>query len=260
MMSYEFDKDILFGNIAYLLKEREKKIGELESDAGVSPGYISRTSKEENTRPGIDFIVKVAEVFEVSMDTLLRVKLYEISSTEKYILSFLEKLNQDTIQEELDWKREIPDSLNHQDDDILDKPIHPLFEYKEYFQENGSEYPDLVKRYVFMSREFGTNTWIEDDCFNLKINHGVTVYVMNLSKMTYKYGDKNNKGKEVWLYSGGTPEYLCGNSSDNELGFLVDNLYSSIAEYSKHPKIDERFRKAIDSFMNGGDDKDDFPF
>lgn len=258
-MVYEFDKDILFGNIAYLLKEKEKKIGELESDAGVSLGYISRTSKEENAKPGIEFIARVADVFKVSMDTLLKVKLYDMTATEKYILSFLEKLNQDTVQGELDWKIESPDSLNYQQNDFNGNPIHPLFEYKEFYVDSESDYPNQVHGNVFSSRAFGNNTWISDDCFNLEINGGVTVYVMSFSKTVGNSYDRNCNGKEVWLYSYEKPEYLCGNSLDNSLGFLVDNLYSSIVDYSKHPKINKQFKKAIDSFMNDGVD-DDIPF
>lgn len=259
-MSYEFEKDILFGNIAYLLKNSDMKIGELESDAGVSLGYISRTSKEDNTKPGIDFIMKVADKFKVSLDTLLKVKLYELSSTEEYILSFLEKLNHDTVEGELDWKMESANSLNYQDDSSSGKSNHPLFEYIEFYEDVGSDYPQLVEDFVFLSRAFDTNTMIDNDCFNLKINHGVTVYLMSFSKRVRKMSDKNCDGKEIWLYSYGKPEYLCGNGKDSSLGFLVDNLYSSIEEYSKHPKIDKKFRDAIDSFMSGEEDDEDYLF
>ena len=49
-----------------------KKIGELEGEAGVSAGYISRISKYGNTKPGIEFIMKVADSFNVCLDTLLK--------------------------------------------------------------------------------------------------------------------------------------------------------------------------------------------
>ena len=52
-MNIEFNKQLMLDNISFLLKESEKKIGELESEAGVSAGYISRISKEGNTKPGI---------------------------------------------------------------------------------------------------------------------------------------------------------------------------------------------------------------
>ena len=89
-MGVEFDKKRMLENISFLLKEKGKKIGELETEAGVSVGYISRTSKDENAKPGIDFILKVAEALNISVDMLLKVDLTDLTPTEKYLLSFFE--------------------------------------------------------------------------------------------------------------------------------------------------------------------------
>ena len=105
-MEQKFNKTIIFDNIAFMLKESGKKIGELETEAGVSLGYISRMSKEGNAKPGIDFIMKTAEALNVSVDTLLRVDLSSLTATEKYLISFLEKLVKDTFDDKLDWQTE----------------------------------------------------------------------------------------------------------------------------------------------------------
>ena len=52
-MSVEFNKQLMLDNISFLLKEFGKKIGELEAEAGVSPGYISRISKDGPSRVSI---------------------------------------------------------------------------------------------------------------------------------------------------------------------------------------------------------------
>ena len=91
-MSVEFNKQLMLDNISFMLKEFGKKIGELEAEAGVSPGYISRTSKDDKAKPGIDFIVKVAEALNTSVDTLLNIDLSGLTPTERYLISFLEKL------------------------------------------------------------------------------------------------------------------------------------------------------------------------
>ena len=46
-MSKEFNKQQMLDNITFFLQEFSKKIGELETEAGVSPGYISRITKDE---------------------------------------------------------------------------------------------------------------------------------------------------------------------------------------------------------------------
>lgn len=90
-MSDKFNKQVLFDNIAFLVKERGLKIGELETGAGVSPGYISRASKEGGPTPGIEFIANIARELQVSIDTLISAHMAEMTPTERYIISFLEK-------------------------------------------------------------------------------------------------------------------------------------------------------------------------
>ena len=88
-MSEEFNKKQMLDNISFLLQEFSKKIGELEAEAGVSPGYISRITKDEKTKPGIDFIVKTADALNVSVDTLLNADFTKMTSTERYLVKLL---------------------------------------------------------------------------------------------------------------------------------------------------------------------------
>ena len=45
-MTDEFNKQIMLNNISFLLNKFDKRIGELETEAGVSAGYISRITKD----------------------------------------------------------------------------------------------------------------------------------------------------------------------------------------------------------------------
>ena len=67
----EFNKQTLFDNIAFLVKKHNLRIGELENASGVSPGYISRASKDGGPTPGIEFILKIADKLNVTIDTLI---------------------------------------------------------------------------------------------------------------------------------------------------------------------------------------------
>ena len=61
----EFEKGKLMANINDLIKERGRKIGELEDAVGVSRGYLSRMSKAENeSMPGVDLIYRLADELE----------------------------------------------------------------------------------------------------------------------------------------------------------------------------------------------------
>ena len=66
---FQFDKSKCLGNIYHLVKERGLKIGDLEDQAGVSIGYLSRLNKDDNkSTPGIEFLLAVAQVLNVSLD------------------------------------------------------------------------------------------------------------------------------------------------------------------------------------------------
>lgn len=125
-MSEEFNKQLMLENISFILKESGKKIGELETEADVSPGYISRTSKDKKAKPGIDFVVKTAESLNISVDTLLNIDLAGLTPTERYLISFIEKLKRDTADDKLDWIRSSADSLKRMDCDA-NGFVPPLF-------------------------------------------------------------------------------------------------------------------------------------
>jgi len=257
-MNSEFNKQLMLDNISFLLKESEKKIGELEAEAGVSAGYISRISKEGNTKPGIEFIMKVASSLNTSIDTLLNVDLAGMTPTERYLASFLEKLNKDTLDDKLDWNRESADSLNRAETDINGNTDHPLLSYETFYEEGECEYPDEVSRVVFVSHSFDCRTFINGDCFNLRLKNGTILYLMTISKSVHRVNDPNAFAKEVWMYTPGTGKnYLCSNIDNSPLAALVDHLYTTVSERMKHPRIKQELQYVIDAFMDDDVSDDD---
>lgn len=262
-MTNEFNKQLMLDNISFLLKEFGKKIGELETDAGVSPGYISRISKEGNTKPGIEFIMKVADSLNTSMDTLLNVDLAELTPTERYLVSFLEKLNNNTLDDKLDWNRESADRLNRAETDINGNPDHPLLSYETFYEEGEDDYPNEVSRVVFVSNAFDCRTYINGDCFYLRLKNGSILYLMNISKSVHKVNDPDAFAKEIWMYTPGTgANFLCSNRDTSSLAALVDKLYTTVSERMKHPRIKQEFQYVIDAFMKDdvSDDDETLPF
>lgn len=264
-MSEEFNKKRMFDNISFMLTEFGRKIGELETSVGVSPGYISRTSKEENVKPGIDFIVNVANALDVSLDTLLNVNMTELTPTEQYLVSFLEKLKNDTVDDKLIWNIESADSLNRQEPDMNGYVEHPLFSYETFFEKSEIEYPEEVSRVVMVSKSFDCHTAIAGECYNLEMKNHSILYIMNISKSVYNTNDINAFAKEIWMYKPRTgSKVLCSNKDSSSLAKMVEDLYRIVAERSKHPKISTDLRYIIDSFMNddnvNDEEEDDMPF
>lgn len=252
-MNTEFDKSILLDNIPYLLTESDSRIGTLESATGVSVGYVSRISKDDKVKPGIDFIYNAAKYFNVSIDTLLDVKLGELTPTERYLVSFLEKLNKDTLDDKLDWEVESADSLNRIETDMNGYVEHPLFSFETFYEESETEYPDEVSRVVFTSKSFDCRTAIAGDCFNLRMKNNAILYVMNISKSVYRLKDKDAFAKEIWMYVPDVgKKFLCSNNPESSLAFFVDNLYSTLSERMRHPKIKDEMKHIIDLYMEEG--------
>ena len=103
----EFNKMLCLSNIYHLAKSKNIKIGDLESAAGVSAGYISRLNKADTkTSPSIEMLAVVADMLGVSLDALLYHDYESLTPTEKYVVDFLEKLRSKTHSNEEIWRRE----------------------------------------------------------------------------------------------------------------------------------------------------------
>lgn len=262
-----FDKSVCFSNIRELLRQNpDVKIGQIEKEAGIRLGYMSRLEKEGNkSEPSMEFIVTAAKLLKVSLDTLVSVNLTELTPTEQYLVTFFDKLKADTLADKLDWNIESPDYLNRLDTDMNGYVDHPLFDMETFYEESECEYPDEVSRVVFTSHSFGPKTYICDDCFNLRMKNGTTLYLMDIEKSVHKVNDQNAYAKEIWTY---TPhvgcQFLVCNKDETPIAPLVDTLFSIVKERMQHPKLNKAVMYAIDSFMrddlDDDDDGDQFPF
>lgn len=252
-MSFEFNKSLLIDNIEYLLKERNKRVGELEAEIGVSAGYISRISKEGGSKPGIDFIAHVAAALNVSIDTLLTVPLTDITPTEKYLISFFEKLIQDTTSDRLDWEKESAKYLNNLEPEPGEDYVrHRLFSIQNVTLMNQSGNPENLECVVFTSDSFGNNTYIADDCFYLQMKNNARLYLMNIAlQENYDIPIITNSDViEVWMWvPNDGAQFICSTDNSLVLATLVENLYQTVYEFSKHPKLKRDLKAVIDAFM-----------
>ena len=197
-----FNKTLCFSNIRELLRQNpDVKIGQIEKEAGIRLGYMSRLEKDGNTsEPSMEFVVTAAKLLKVSVDTLISVDLTGLTPTEQYITSFFDKLKEDTLKDRLDWNRETAFNLNRMEPDRNGFVYHPLFAEETFYEETDCEYPQEVTKIVFNSKTFGPKTYIAGDCFNLRLKHGTTLYLMDIEKSIHKVGDPSAAAKEAWMY------------------------------------------------------------
>lgn len=261
-----FNKTLCFSNIRELLRQNpDVKIGQIEKEAGIRLGYMSRLEKDGNTsEPSMEFVVTAAKLLKVSVDILISVDLAGLTPTEQYITSFFDKLKEDTLKDRLDWNRETAFNLNRMEPDMNGFVYHPLFAEETFYEETDCEYPQEVTRIVFNSKTFGPKTYIAGDCFNLRLKNGTTLYLMDIEKSVHKVGDPSADAKEAWMYvpSKGS-QLLVASQDDTPVAPFLELLFSTVKERMEHPKVNKDVMYAIDSFMKDDikdDDTDECPF
>ena len=260
-----FNKTLCFSNIRELLRKNpDVKIGQIEKEAGIRLGYMSRLEKEGNTsEPSVEFIVSAAKMLKVSIDTLISVDLTGLTPTEQYLVGFFDKLKSDTLKDKLDWIRETAFNLNRMEPNFNGYVEHPLFAEETFFEESECEYPDEVTRIVFNSKTFGPRTYICGDCFNLRLKNGTTLYLMDIEKSVHRTGDMSAYAKEAWMYVPGKGcQLLVASQDETPVAPLLETMFATVKERMEHPKINNEVMFAIDSFMNDdlSDDEDEFTF
>lgn len=127
-----FKREICLKNVDYLLAQQNKKLGELEEESGNYPGYLSRMkSGKSNSDPSIEFLMTAAEELNVPLELLVSSDLTEMTSTEEFIMKFLNKVIDNTKKDELRWTRETITELNkmeiERDMDGYEVVPHPLY-------------------------------------------------------------------------------------------------------------------------------------
>ena len=102
-----FNKPLFMKNIKALMTKTGVKIGQIEHEAQVSPGYLSRISKEGNTSdPSLEFAITAADLLDVSVDYLLNGDAEAMTETDNYLAKFFTKVLNDTISDRILWDRE----------------------------------------------------------------------------------------------------------------------------------------------------------
>lgn len=241
------DKNLLFKNIEYLINKQNRKIGIVEEEAGVSTGYIARTKKDEKLNPGIDFILSISNTLNVGLDMLLRNDLSMLTSTEEYVLNFLNKLFDDTEKGSINWDCENTAFYSkHLTIKANGKCNIPIFETK-VVKENGK----FVKRIFFKSKTYGINTIIYKDCYSYKLTKDKTLYYMNAEKKHKNDDDKDTNISELWMTSqNGETQFICSTKLNNIISISMNLLKTSIEKNIKSPQINDTFKKTIDMYMN----------
>ncbi len=242
-----FKKQKFIDNFKALVAKTGVKIGQIETEAMVAPGYLSRIDKPDSTTdPSIEFIATAARLLDVSIDFLLTGKVEELSQTEAFLVDFFDSIIEDTAKDEIVWK-------------VDEKPDD------EYFSETG--YPQSVGHPLYWSR--GNEKSMFTVYYNSQFEDGVHVvagicsyvgtlpntsdrlYIMACAKdNSDPEKDKSDTFVECYLETGNEVSPLCSSHRTCEtVSKKITELYKEIGKSAKRIHISHDAVAAINKYM-----------
>lgn len=100
----KFNNVQMIVNLNFLLKKYGLRIGELEQVIGVSPGYISRTAKENSQKKlSIDVVWKLAKLFGLSLEEMVESRINIPHDNTGILTAFIKKLLLLTKTNKIEW-------------------------------------------------------------------------------------------------------------------------------------------------------------
>lgn len=243
-----FDKNRFFLNLSILVKEKGKKLGELEKDAGVSTGYLSRVRKEGSNNPSLEVVVALASLLGVSVDKLIYGDLFEPTATENYLLTFIHKLTADTNAGDLLWGKQnklsfMPLTLDAREE----LEAHPLMLASDDEDDRGVCYNSSFHGLREKAR-------VVDDCFCADIGGGDAFFLMCIGVKSDPDNINSQLTREYELYyvnnynqRNGICHAVC---DPTDIFYLaLQQLYDAATEQGCHAQVNPDVRRIIDWYM-----------
>lgn len=241
------NKEKLIENIYSIAKKKNIKIGDLEENAQVSKGYLSRVNKGAVVaNPPVDVLASIAEQLGVSVDFLLNYDPEKVTDSENYIIKFLDKLSQMTNKSELDWILETSTFLNEDSDREVDNPLISVID------SYSAEFDKLYKTHQFSSNFNGeTYSVVSGNCYHVTLPESrTTVYLMAVEYGNNSRFAQDDKALELYLYDKVTLTPMCSSfyARDGIAGQMYD-LYASIENRVSRIGLDNHAKNILDEFL-----------
>lgn len=246
----DYNRARMLANIYTIAKAKNVKIGDLESAAGVSTGYISRLAKDENKGAlTVEVLVGIAQRLDVTLDALVLTDNGHLSQNEMEMLRFLDKVTVDTECYDLEWNLFDPRT---QDDSYLCD--HPLFRIKDDgYEEDDNGRPHYFKYTQYESRFLPPKeASINGNCYYALIDDfsNSSIYVMRLT-VSGRSRFENETVYEIYFidHNDNVSPVLCSKITHQQISDAVERLYLAIEGARSHLTISTHTKSIMGRYL-----------
>lgn len=236
-----FKKSLFMKNIKALMAKTGVKIGQIEHEAQVSPGYLSRISKEGSTSdPSLEFVITAADLLDVSVDYLLYGDAEAMTETDNYLTKFFTKVLNDTISDKILWDREENDEnrvISYEFPEDV-KGLGILYNTKQ--EEDGVR--------VYYESSYGSRVHLSRDNDSFSVSIPGTKGKLYVTACIYPGTDEIFY--EAYLVVQDTKNPLCSTySSCKEVKNIVEKIYEEIIKSTNRVHFSESVLGIMQSYL-----------
>lgn len=232
-------KEQVVDNIHFLCEKKNIKLGTLEKECGVSPGYLSRiySSKNNESYPNIEFLFKASKYLNVSIDFLLTLNYkYDTLPTEgeELIFRFVEKLIKETNKKIVIWENIYHERILSKNDEHYidlkdDKELSALTDFFDQYEIDKNNLNNIYRLY-----------FKKNDVLFL-LNNGTKCFLIYLGKM--------NKTEHAYMTM--DLSYSGNDKIEAKLYALFSELFDVVKLKTSRFKTNKRFIKFITDYVDG---------
>ena len=236
-----FKKSLFLKNIKALMAKTGVKIGQIEHEAQVSPGYLSRIGKEGSTSdPSLEFVITAADLLDVSVDYLLNGDAEAMTETDNYLAKFFTKVLNDTVSDKILWDREENDEnrvISYEFPEDV-KGLGILFNTKQ--EEDGVR--------VYYESSYGSRVHLSRDNDSFSVSIPDTEGKLYVTACIYPGTDEIFY--EVYMVIKDNKNPLCSTySARKEIKDIVKKIYEEIIKSSNRVHFSESVLGIMQSYL-----------
>ena len=242
-----FNASILYANIKYLAKIYGVKLGDIEADAEVSPGYLSRLGSKETDKTSsvvVDLMVSASKKLKVSIDTLLYRDLSKATESEGKIIQLINKLTLETNEGKRGWNKQSEEVFANRVP--LKKGIHPLSVRGEY----NNDYDQWDPPH-FLSR-FDESAKLGGPCYETNLVGSALFFIVKTDAPMECAIWGSGTAYEIYLFHNSQVIPVCNCLRSNPLLFpLAEKLYEAASRSAKKGTLNDTGDSLINDYLRG---------